>query len=107
MVRYLVSYYGTSGGSGISCDLDPELVAIQASSSDGYRAYHHAIVIDTADNGRSGAGGLGERHALGVESEVAVVVGEVEARHGGGSCQVARSGCKLSGAGRGRGMDWS
>lgn len=59
---YLVCYYGTARRAGISGDHDT------------------AIVESTDDGGTSGCG-LGKRDASGVESEVAVVVGEVEARH--------------------------
>lgn len=43
-----------------------------------------AAVEQRTHNGRSCAGRLGQRHALGVEGGIAVVVGEVEAGHGGG-----------------------
>jgi hypothetical protein len=43
--------------------------------------YHYAAVKDAADNGRSRARGPGQRHSLGVQGRIAVVVGEVEARH--------------------------
>lgn len=65
-VAYLVCYYGATGGSGVCCN-------------------HHAAVEETADNGRSRARRLGQRHALGVEGCIAVVVGEVEAAHGVGA----------------------
>lgn len=59
---YLVCYYGTAGGSGICCN-------------------DNTAIEETADNGGSRACGLGERHALGVKGDIAVVVGEVEAAH--------------------------
>ena len=62
----LVCDNGTGGRSGVSSDND-------------------ATVKDTADDGGSGAGGFGQRDAFGMEGSVAVVVGEVEARHGGGT----------------------
>jgi hypothetical protein len=62
---YLVCYYGSAGGSGVCCD-------------------DHTSVEETAHDGRSGAGGLWERDALGVEGGIAVVVAEVEAWHGRG-----------------------
>lgn len=43
-----------------------------------------AAVEEGADNGGAGACGFGEGHTLGVEGGIAVVVGEVEAGHGGG-----------------------
>ena len=43
-----------------------------------------AAVEDAADDGGAGAGGFGEGDAAGVEGGIAIVVGEVEARHGGG-----------------------
>lgn len=46
--------------------------------------YHYASVIQAAHDGGTCAGGFGERDASRVESLVAVVVGEVEARHGDG-----------------------
>ena len=62
---YLVCYNGTAGSSCVCCD-------------------DYAAVEETAHNGRSCAGRLGQRDALGVESRIAVVVGEVEAAHGVG-----------------------
>lgn len=59
---YLVCYYGTARGTSICCNDD-------------------AAIEKTSDNGCSGAGGLWEGQALGVERRIAVVVGEVEARH--------------------------
>jgi hypothetical protein len=43
--------------------------------------YHNAVIVNTSDNCCTGAGGFGKRNPLGVKSRVAVVVGEVEARH--------------------------
>lgn len=43
--------------------------------------HHNATVEDAADNGCSCAGRLGQRHSPGVQGRIAVVVGEVEARH--------------------------
>lgn len=63
MWLYLVCHDGPAGGTSICCDDD-------------------SAIVQGADNGCSGAGGFGERHALSVESGVSVVVGEVEARHG-------------------------
>jgi hypothetical protein len=62
---HLVCYYGAAGGSCVCCN-------------------HHAAVEETAHNGRSCAGRLWQRHTLGVEGCIAVVVGEVEAAHGSG-----------------------
>lgn len=72
---YLVSDYGPAGCSGICCN-------------------DNAAVEETADNGGSGAGGLGEGHTLGVEGGIAVVVGEVEAGHGG-DCARRDVGCGM------------
>lgn len=46
-----------------------------------FLTHHNAAVKDTADNGCSCAGRLGQRHSPGVQGRIAVVVGEVEARH--------------------------
>jgi len=43
--------------------------------------YHNAIIVNTSDDCCTGASGFGKRNPLGVKSRVAVVVGEVEARH--------------------------
>ena len=51
-----------------------------------------AAIVETADNGGSGAGGLGQRHTLGVQGEVAVVQREVESRHIDGACVCERRG---------------
>ena len=47
------------------------------------RSYYDAAIKDTADNGCACAGSFREGDSSRVKSEVAVVVGEVEARHGG------------------------
>jgi hypothetical protein len=62
---YLVCYYGATGGSCVCGN-------------------NHAAVEETAHNGGSCAGRLGEWHTLRVEGCIAVVVGEVEAAHGDG-----------------------
>jgi hypothetical protein len=46
-----------------------------------YATYHNTTIEYTSHDSCSGAGGLGERHTSSVESRIAVVVGEVEARH--------------------------
>jgi hypothetical protein len=61
---YLVCYYGTAGGTCVCRNDD-------------------AAVEETSDNGGSCAGGVWQRHALGVQGGVAVVVREIEARHVG------------------------
>jgi hypothetical protein len=43
--------------------------------------HYYAAIENAADNGRSRAGGFGQRDAAGVEGRIAVVVGEVETRH--------------------------
>jgi hypothetical protein len=53
---------------------------------------HHAAVKQGAHNGGSCAGCLGQRDALCVEGGIAVVVGEVEAGHGGVGVRVAGEG---------------
>lgn len=58
----LVCYYRAACCAGVCCN-------------------HHAAVEETSHNGRSGARRLGEGYTLGVEGCIAVVVGEVEARH--------------------------
>jgi hypothetical protein len=60
---YLVCYYGAAGGARVCCN-------------------HDAAVEETAHNSCSRACRLWQRHALGVEGCIAVVVGEVEAGHG-------------------------
>jgi len=50
----LVGDYGTAGCSCVCGDDD-------------------AAIVETADNGGSGTGGLGQRHTLSVQGEVAVV----------------------------------
>lgn len=47
------------------------------------KTYNNTAVEDTPYDCGTGAGGLGQRDALGVEGRIAVVVGEVEARHVG------------------------
>lgn len=69
---HLVSDYGPAGGSGVGRD-------------------DNTAIIQAADDGRSRRCGLGQRDAFGVESDVSVVVAEVEARHRGGSA----AWCKL------------
>lgn len=46
--------------------------------------YHNTAIINTADNCRTGASSLRKRNTSGMESQVAVVVGEIEAAHGDG-----------------------
>lgn len=67
---YLVCDYGTAGSTGVG-------------SND------NTSIVESADDGGTGGCGLRERDASGVEGEVAVVVGEVEARHLAGVCGVA------------------
>lgn len=43
--------------------------------------YHNTAIEYASHDSCSGAGGLGERHAPSMESRIAVVVREVEARH--------------------------
>ena len=71
---HLVCYYGPAGCSCVCCN-------------------HHAAIEERAHNGCSGACGLGQWHTLGVEGGIAVVVGEVEAGHGGGVDDVSVCGC--------------
>jgi hypothetical protein len=71
---YLVCYYGTAGGTCVCRNDD-------------------AAVEETSDNGGSCAGSFWQRHTLGVEGCIAVVVGEVEAAHGGARVDVG--GCVL------------
>lgn len=59
---YLVCYYGTTRGASISGN-------------------HDTAIVESTNDGGTGGCGLRKRYASGVESEVAVVVGEVEARH--------------------------
>lgn len=65
MGTYLIGYYGTAGCSSVGGD-------------------DNAAIEDAADDCSSSAGSFGERDAFGVEGGVPVVVGEVEAGHGGG-----------------------
>lgn len=46
--------------------------------------YHNTAIINTADNCRTGASSLRKRDTSGMESQVAVVVGEIEAAHSDG-----------------------
>lgn len=43
--------------------------------------YHNTIIVNATNNRRTSAGGFGKGNAPGVKSRVAVVVGEVKARH--------------------------
>lgn len=79
----LVSDDGTGGGSCIGCDLGRGVSWRLKAIEEGGGAYHDTAIIDTTDDSRTGTGGFGKRHALGVKRLVAVVVGEVEARHDG------------------------
>lgn len=45
--------------------------------------YHNALIVNASNNRCTGAGGFGHGNAPGVESRIAVVVGEVEAGHRG------------------------
>jgi hypothetical protein len=47
--------------------------------------YHNTIIVDATNNCRTSAGGFGKGNAPGVKSRVAVVVGEVKARHRDGA----------------------
>lgn len=62
-IAHLVSYDGATRRSGICGDDDTS-------------------IVESADDGGTSGCGLGERNASGVESDVSVVVAEVEARHG-------------------------
>lgn len=57
-----VCYYGPTCCACVGCDDD-------------------AAIVDAADDCGAGGGGFGEGNAFGVQGEVSVVVGEVEARH--------------------------
>lgn len=48
-----------------------------------HKTYYDTAIIYATNNGRSGTGSLGQRHAARVQGRVAVVVGKGEARHGG------------------------
>lgn len=63
--RDLIGNYGPTGRSCVCC-------------------YYDTAIKDAADDGCTSAGSFGEGNTSRVESEVAVVVGEVKARHGGG-----------------------
>lgn len=65
MERDLIRNYWSTGCSCVCC-------------------YYNTAIKDAADNGCACAGSFGQGDTSRVESEVAVVVGEVEARHGGG-----------------------
>ena len=56
----------------------------RAAGSTGIRCNDDAAIVETANNGCTSRGGLGERHAACMQGEVSVVVGEVEAWHDGG-----------------------
>ena len=64
LLTVLVGHDGAGGGAGVGGDDD-------------------AGGVDAADDGGAGAGGAGQGDAAGVKGEVAGVVAEVEARHGG------------------------
>ena len=91
----LVGDDGARGGSRIGGNLTNERVrgkweklgdgsSASRPSHRGGRAiktYHDTAIIYAADNGRTGAGGLGQGHTARVQGRIAVVVGEVEPRH--------------------------
>lgn len=58
--------------------------------------YYDTAIKDTADDCRTSAGSFGEGNTSRVESEVAVVVGEVKARHGGGGRSATDQGFGVS-----------
>jgi hypothetical protein len=62
---YLVCYYGTAGCSCVGGN-------------------HNSSIVYAAHDCGTGASRLGKRDTLGVQSCIAVVVGEVEAGHGCG-----------------------
>lgn len=83
---YLVCYYRAAGGSGICCDLQsptsqPPLGARNPKLLNQLEPYHNPIIVNATNNCRTSAGGFGKGNAPGVKSRVAVVVGEVKARH--------------------------
>lgn len=45
------------------------------------KPYHNTIIVNATNNRCAGAGGLGKGNTPGVQSRVAVVVGEVKTRH--------------------------
>lgn len=49
--------------------------------SEHWDAYHNALIVNASHNCCTSAGGFGKWNTPGVKSRVAVVVGEVEARH--------------------------
>lgn len=53
------------------------------------KPYHNTIVVNTTNNRCTSAGGFGKGNPPGVQSRVAVVVGEVKTRHRDGT-----KGCK-------------
>lgn len=61
---YLVCHYGSRGSSCV-------------------RSYDDAAVENAANDGGSGAGGLGQRHSASMESPISLMMTEVEARHDG------------------------
>lgn len=68
--HYLVSYYGSAGGSGVCSDND-------------------AAIEESADDGCTGGSGLGQRNSGGVQGDVSVVITKVEAGHGVGVLYVS------------------
>lgn len=57
--------------------------------------YYNTIIVNAANNCRTSAGGFGKRNAPGVKSRVAVVVGEVKARHRDDNADGARPNMRL------------
>lgn len=62
LLMYLVCYYRPACGSGVCRN-------------------NNAAIVETANNGRTGAGRFRKRYTLCMEGEVSVVVGKVKARH--------------------------
>lgn len=83
---YLVCYYRAAGSSGVCCNLQSPtsqlpLMPRHLKLSNPFEPYHNTIIVNTTNNCRTSAGGFGKGNAPGVKSRVAVVVGEVKARH--------------------------
>ena len=87
LFSYLVCYYRTAGSSGICCDLQSTCqlpwAGADAQRLISLKPYHNTLVVNASDDCCTSTGSLGHGNAPGVQSRVAVVVGEVEARHRG------------------------
>lgn len=86
LLAVLVGNDGTARGSGISSDLADRSVGYLPRTGrkcEEDETYHHTAIVYATDDGSACAGGLGQRDTARMQGCIAVVVGEVEARHDG------------------------